>query len=243
MVLLPLLAGLSASPVGLLTWPQTGSAAYHPHMSSFLDTPATAALLAGFGSATLGESGGVALPAKLRPIWPGASFAGPAFTVGCPPGDNLAMHAGIAKAPAGVVMVVSVAGDVERGYWGEVMTTAAQAAGVVALVIDGFVRDVDRMRQRNFPVFARGAALRGSTKTGPGTIGGPVAVADTLVFPGDWVVGDVDGLVVIRRNALAQCIEAARTRSDKESQLLHSLESGKTTVELLGLDISSITSL
>lgn len=174
-------------------------------------------------------------------MWPGASFAAPAYTVACPPGDNLAMHAGIATAPRGTAMVISVAGDVACGYWGEVMTVAAQAAGVVALVIDGSVRDVDALQRRNFPVFARGAVLRGSTKDGPGTVGGPVAIADTLVFPGDWLVGDADGLVLIRAAALAACERAATNRAQKEARFFSELQSGKTTVELLGLDVSDIT--
>ena len=198
-------------------------------------------LLTSLGSATLGESGAVALPPKLRPMWPGAAFAAPAFTIACPPGDNLAIHAGIAKAPVGAAMVVSVAGDVPRGYWGEVMTVAAQSAGVVALVIDGPVRDVDAMRRRGFPVFARGTALPGATKTGPGTLGGPVAIADTLVFSGDWLVGDADGLVVVRAGSLAACEQAASERALKEGRFFESLQAGKTTVELLGLDISNVS--
>jgi 4-hydroxy-4-methyl-2-oxoglutarate aldolase len=210
-------------------------------MTSFADHGETAARLVALGSATLGESGAVPLPSKLRAMWPGATFAAPAFTVACAPGDNLAMHAGIAKAPPGAAMVASVAGDVPRGYWGEVMTVAAQAAGVVAVVIDGRVRDVEAMQRRRFPVFARGTALRGATKAGPGTIGGPVAIANTLVFPRDWLVGDADGLVVIRRGTLASCEQAASARAEKESRFFESLRSGKTTVELLGLDVSGIS--
>jgi 4-hydroxy-4-methyl-2-oxoglutarate aldolase len=151
------------------------------------------------------------------------------------------MHAGIAKAAAGAALVVSVAGDVPCGYWGEVMTVAAQSVGVVALVIDGPVRDVDAMRRRRFPVFARGTALRGATKTGPGTLGGPVAIADTLVFSGDWLIGDADGIVVVRAGTLAACERAASERTLKEGRFFESLQAGKTTVALLGLDISNIS--
>lgn len=212
-------------------------------MSSVVPPEGTADRLLALGSATLGESGGIPLPSKLKPMWPAARFAAPAFTVASAPADNLAMHAAIPRAVPGTVMAVSVAGDVARGYWGEVMTVAAQAAGIVALVIDGTVRDVDALHRRRFPVFARGTALRGATKVGPGAMGGPVTIADTLVCPGDWLVGDVDGLVVIRAEDLADCQKAALARAQKEERFFDALQTGKTTVELLGLDVSSIAIL
>jgi 4-hydroxy-4-methyl-2-oxoglutarate aldolase len=129
-----------------------------------------------------------------------------------------------------------VAGDVSRGYWGEVLATAAQAAGIVALVIDGPVRDVDRLRVMQFPVFARGHALPGAAKSGPGDIGGTVALGDVTVHTGDWL----DGIVAVRPGALTDVIAAGRTREAKELGMFERLKAGATTVELLGLDISSI---
>ena len=108
---------------------------------------------------------------RIKPMWKGAEFAGPAITVACAAGDNLAIHAAVAHAKPGAVLAVSFAGDSVRGYWGEVLTTAAQAAGLAALVMDGEVRDVSAIERRRFPVFARGVALRGSTKAGPGSVG------------------------------------------------------------------------
>src|ERR1700737_4906047 len=90
-----------------------------------------------FGSATLGESGATPLPPRLRPVWPGAALAAPVFPVHCTPGDNLAVHVGVARAPAGSALVVDVGEVAERGYWGEVLTTGAQARGLAGLVIDG----------------------------------------------------------------------------------------------------------
>jgi 4-hydroxy-4-methyl-2-oxoglutarate aldolase len=206
---------------------------------SLPDAAAADALLK-LGSATLGESGGQVLNSRIRAMWPGAHFAGPAFGVRCPVGDNLAVHAGVARAPRGSVLAVTVAGDVSRGYWGEVLATAAKAAGIVALVIDGPVRDLDRLAAMQFPVFARGHALPGAAKSGPGEIGGTVALGDVTVRTGDWLVGDSDGIVAVRPEALADVIAAGRNREAKEVRMFERLKAGATTVELLGLDISSI---
>jgi 4-hydroxy-4-methyl-2-oxoglutarate aldolase len=199
-----------------------------------------AADLLKLGSATLGESGGQGLNTRLHAMWPGACFAGPAFAVRCPVGDNLALHAGVARAPRGSVLAVTVAGDVSRGYWGEVLATAAQAAGIVALVIDGTVRDVDRLAAMKFPVFARGHSLPGAAKSGPGETGGTVALGDVTVRTGDWLVGDADGIVAIRPGALDEALAAGQAREAKELAMFERLKAGATTVELLGLDVSSI---
>ena len=116
------------------------------------------------GSATLGESGGRPMRARVKPAWPGARLAAPAVPVRCTPGDNLAIHVAVATAPRGHVLVVDV-GDVdERGYWGEVLTTGAESRGLSGLVIDGGVRDIDAMEAHGFPVFSSAIALRGATK-------------------------------------------------------------------------------
>jgi 4-hydroxy-4-methyl-2-oxoglutarate aldolase len=192
------------------------------------------------GAATLGESGGQGLNTRIHAMWPGACFAGPAFAARCPVGDNLAVHAAVARAPRGSVLAVTVAGDVSRGYWGEVLATAAQAAGIVGLVIDGPVRDLDRLAAMQFPVFARGHSLPGAAKSGPGEIGGTIALGDVTVHTGDWLVGDADGVVTIRPETLDEVIAAARAREAKEIGMFERLKAGSTTVELLGLDISSI---
>lgn len=199
-----------------------------------------AAELLRLGSATLGESGAQGLNTRIKAMWAGARFAGPAFAVRCPVGDNLAVHAGVARAPRGSVLAVTVAGDVSRGYWGEVLATGAQAAGIVALVIDGTVRDLDRLAALQFPVFARGHSLPGAAKAGPGEIGGTVALGDVTVRTGDWLVGDADGVVAITHDALGEVISAATAREAKELAMFGRLKAGATTVELLGLDISSI---
>ena len=129
--------------------------------------------LARLGSATLGESGGLAADRRLRPAWPGAALAAPAYPVGCTPGDNLAVHVAVTKAPPGSVLVVDVGQVADRGYWGEVLTTGAEAAGLAGLILDGGVRDVAALETHRFPVFSATIALTGATKDKPGTVGVP----------------------------------------------------------------------
>ena len=199
-----------------------------------------AAALLSLGSATLGESGGLATDRRLKPAWSGAALAAPAYTVGCTPGDNLAVHVGVTKAPVGSVLVVDVGRVPDRGYWGEVLTTAAEAAGLVGLVIDGGVRDVAALEAHGFPVFSSTIALTGASKEQPGTVGAPVLVGGVPVSEGDWVVGDVDGVTVIPAGSLAAVREAGLAREAKEAGFFAALRDGKTTVELLGLNASLI---
>ena len=200
----------------------------------------TAAGLAALGAATLGETGGRTFPTRIRPVWTGASVAAPAYPVRCSPGDNLAVHVAVTRAPAGSVLVVDVGDVPDRGYWGEVLTTGALARGLGGLVIDGGVRDVDALERLGFPVFARTVALRGAAKVARGSIGVPVEVAGVTVEPGDWVVGDVDGVVVVPGGRLADVAEAGRARAAAEDGYFDALRAGGTTVELLGLDASLI---
>lgn len=199
-----------------------------------------AAALAAVGSATLGESGGQAAHRRLRPVWPGASIAAPAYPVGCTPGDNLAVHVGVTKAPRGSVLVVDVGQVADRGYWGEVLTTAAEAAGLVGLVLDGCVRDVGALEAHGFPVFSAGIALTGATKDKPGAVGRPVRVGGVEVSAGDWVVGDVDGVTFVAADAVEEVLAAGRAREEKEAGFFAVLREGGTTVELLGLDASLV---
>ena len=197
--------------------------------------------LAALGSATLGESGGRAAHRRLRPAWTGAALAAPAYPVGCTPGDNLAVHVAVTRAPRGSALVVDVGRVADRGYWGEVLTTAAEAAGLAGLVLDGGVRDVAALQSHGFPVFSAGIALTGATKDKPGTVGVPVRVGGVLVELGDWVVADADGVTFVPAAALEQVLEAGRGREAKEAGFFESLRSGSTTIELLGLDASLIS--
>jgi len=192
------------------------------------------------GTATLGESGARRMRSRIRPVWSGAEVVGPAVPVRCTPGDNLGIHVGVTVAPPGSVLVVDVGEERELGFWGEVLTTAALARGIAGLVIDGCVRDVDALAAHGFPVFSAGVALTGATKEMPGSVNREVVAGDVEVEAGDWIVGDVDGVVVVPRDALDEVLAAAQARTEKEAGLFDALRTGKTTIELLGLDPSPI---
>ena len=199
----------------------------------------TAATLMTLGSATLGESGGRPMHPRIRAAWPGASLAAPAYAVTCATSDNLAVHAAVAEAPAGSALVVA-ADPPERGYWGEVLTTGAEARGITGLVIDGGVRDVAALEAHRFPVFSALIALQGAVKVAGGEIGGVARVGDVDVATGDWVVCDRDGVTVVPAAALSEVVERGRARAAKEAVMFAELRAGATTVELLDLDTTPV---
>ena len=197
--------------------------------------------LLALGAATLGESGALRMQPRVRPVWSGAAVAGPALTVRCGEGDNLAIHVAVAQADeAGAVLVADASDVPDLGYWGEVLTTAAEAKGLVGLVIDGGVRDVAALEAHGFPVFATVVALPGARKVAGGAVGEVVGVGGVEVAPGDWVVGDADGVVCIRLREVESVLSAGRARAAAETELFEALRSGRTTVELLGLDASGL---
>jgi 4-hydroxy-4-methyl-2-oxoglutarate aldolase len=156
--------------------------------------------------------------------------------VRCTPGDNLAIHVAVAEAPAGYALVVDVGDQLELGYWGEVLTTGAQARGLAGLVIDGGVRDAAALHAHHFPVFSTMIALRGATKNRAGAVGDAVTVGDVEVHRGDWVVGDDDGVTVVRAGDLSTVLAVGRVRAAKEERFFSALRSGTTTMTLLSLD-------
>ena len=205
-----------------------------------MDADETRTALIGLGAATLGESGAAGMPPRVRPAWTGAVLAAPAFPVRCTPGDNLAVHVAVSRAPRGSALVVDVGDVPARGYWGEVLTTGALARGLSGLVIDGGVRDVAALERLDFPVFSATVALPGATKKWPGSAGVATVVAGVSVAVGDWIVGDVDGVVVVPGDRIEAVITAGRKRAGNEAGYFDALKGGKTTVELLDLDASLI---
>ncbi len=193
--------------------------------------------LLALGSATLGESGAARMDPRIRPAWSGAELAGPVITAKCGSGDNLAIHVAVAENElVGAVLVVDATNPPEFGYWGEVLTTAAEANDIAGLVIDGGVRDVGALEAHDFPVFSALIALTGAQKKKGGTVGKVISVGGVEVAPGDWIVGDVDGVVVIAEPDLEKVIEAGQARYERELELFAELKAGKTTLELLDLD-------
>ncbi|HXW34113.1 MAG TPA: hypothetical protein VEJ87_05995 [Acidimicrobiales bacterium] len=220
-----------------MTQPETSPRRTHPAPA---ELNADSLELLDLGAATLGEAGGNPMKPRIRAVWRGARVAAPAYPVRCSPGDNLAIHVGVAHASPGSVLVADVGDLPERGYWGEVLATAALSRGLRGLVIDGCVRDTAALETLGFPVFSAGVALRGATKTASGEVGTRANVGGVEVSAGDWVVGDEDGVVVIPASALHGVLDAGRARAQKEVKLFDALRSGSTTLELLGLDGSLV---
>jgi 4-hydroxy-4-methyl-2-oxoglutarate aldolase len=192
--------------------------------------------LVALGSATLGESGARPLRPGLAPVWAGARLAGPARPIRCAAGDNLEIHHAVASAGGGDVLVVAIDGDPERGWWGEVLTVAAMSRGMAGLVIDACVRDTAAIASRQFPVWSAGRALPGAVKKRRGTADAPIEIRGASVAPGDWIVADEDGVVVVDRDRLDAVRAAGRARAERESQMFEELLGGRTTIELLGLE-------
>ena len=212
-----------------------------PHDPDDLEARGLMRSLGELGAATLGESGGATLAPRIKPVWSGATVAGPAFSVVCAAGDNLAVHVAVAEAPAGSVLCVEVEGQPQLGWWGEVLTTGAQARGLAGLVIDACVRDVDALERLQFPVFGIGIALPGAQKVGPGRIGSSARVGDVEISTGDVIVGDRDGVVAIPAARVDEVQVAGDVRATKEADYFDALRAGATTVDLLGLDTASIS--
>jgi 4-hydroxy-4-methyl-2-oxoglutarate aldolase len=192
------------------------------------------------GTATLGESGARRMHPRVKPVWSGARVAGPAYPLRCSPGDNLAIHVAVTRAPAGAVLVADMGGERDSGYWGEVLTTGAEARGIAGLVIDACVRDCDALAAHGFPVFSTGLALTGASKVHAGAVDRPITAGDVAVEPGDWIVGDVDGVVVIPGGELDSVLAAGRARAAKEDALFEVLRAGGSTVEEFGLDTTLV---
>jgi 4-hydroxy-4-methyl-2-oxoglutarate aldolase len=194
--------------------------------------------ITGFPTATLHEAAGRtgALPSAIKPIAPGFSLCGAVVTVDSPPADNLWLHRAIYAAAPGDVLVVTVGGQYEAGYWGEIMATAAIARGLGGLVIDGCVRDGAILAEMGFPVFARGLCIRGTGKDffARGWINAPILIGDVTVEAGDIVRGDSDGVVVVARDMAAATIARSRAREDKEAQTMEALKKGARTLDLYG---------
>ena len=188
--------------------------------------------------ATAYEAAGQAgmMDPAIRPIYPTAKICGPALTVSCHVGDNLMIHKAVAIAQPGDVLVVTIRSDARSGAWGEILTTAAVARGIAGLIIDGGVRDVDAVERRGFPVFARGIAVGATMKRNRGLINHPIVCGNVQVRPGDLVVADIDGIVVVQRELVDAVLDASQLREEKEAAMMKELEAGRTTLELLGLN-------
>lgn len=190
------------------------------------------------GAATLHEAAGQigALPAGIKPVHPRWRLAGPAFTVATTPRNNVWIHDALDVAPAGSVLVVSV-GDPEAGYWGDIMSTAAAARQLAGIVLDGGVRDAEDLGRIDLPVFSHGLSIRGTGKDRqpPGALGGQIRIGTVLIEPGDLVVGDADGVVVIPAALAAEAVAKGLDRAASEDGIRLRLQAGESTLDIYGL--------
>jgi len=187
-------------------------------------------------TATIHEAYGCkgAVSHNIKPIRTGMKLCGTVIPVKTHPGDNLIVHKAIYAAQPGDVLLVDTSSFVEAGFWGGIMTEAALQIGIAGLVTDGAVRDTDEIAQMNFPIFSKGISIKGTTKTCLGSINHSIIFDGVMVQPGDVIVGDSDGVVIVARKDVSAVIEKAREREEKEEKILSQLRQGKTTLELYG---------
>lgn len=197
----------------------------------------TIAGLAAAGTATAHEAQGRRgfAGVALRPIQQGVRIAGSAITVSCHPGDNLMIHAAVELCEAGDVLVVTNTAPSTHGMFGELLATSLMARGTNALIIDAGVRDTAELRALGFAVWSAHVSCQGTVKASPGSVNGPVVLGGVLVEPGDVVIADDDGVVVVRRDQADEVLQKSTARESNEAATRARLAAGELGLDIYGL--------
>ena len=176
-----------------------------------------------------------AMDAGVAPLAQGWTILGQALTVRCMVADNSALHYALTVAWPGAILVVDAGGFLGTAVWGGILHGAAKRRGIAGVIVDGAVRDTAELRRSGLPAYARGATPAGPHKGWGGTINMPIQCGRVTVTPGDLVVADDDGVVVVRADQMAGLLERCRGRLAKEAEMIAKIEAGARTVDLIGL--------
>lgn len=209
------------------------------HVNTKFDRPDPALVkqLSAYSAATVHEAQGRlgALDSTIKPVDPSMSLCGPAFTVRCAPRDNIMLQVAIAHAQPGDVIVVSAGEYAEAGSFGDVLANACVAKGLGGLVTDTGVRDTQDLRALGFPVFSYSVCMKGTVKETVGPMAEPVLIGGEIVRPGDVVRADADGVVIVRREDVADVVRLSQERIDAEEKYIAAYRSGRSTIEVSDL--------
>jgi len=197
----------------------------------------TIRLLGDQGVATVHEAQGRTglMRPYMRPIYPAARAAGPAITVSCHPGDNLMIHAAIEVCQPGDVLVVASTSESTDGMFGDLLAVSCRAHGVTGLIIEAGVRDTADIVAMQFPVWAKAVSAQGTVKASPGSVNIPIICAGAIVNPGDVIVADADGVVVVARETASEVAATGEQRRKKEETSRERLAKGELGIDFYGL--------